>query len=244
MLSTVECYNAWSNTYDSDGNILQLLDDDAFNEIVQPYLNDNYQNSTIPICCELGCGTGRNTIKILNAGWSIIALDVSTSMITKAQQRVKQFQQQQQNSSISWIIHDLNSDNELSINDSSIDAIISTLVLEHIVSLNEFFKIIYRLLKKNNHSWAFISAMHPNMYQAGSQASFIDETTGQKLCGVSFDHSIEDIIETAAKSNLILIKYMEKGIENEEHANKLGYRAKKWIGINIHASFLFKIKNN
>ncbi len=100
-------------------------------------------------------------------------------------------------------------------------------------------------MKKNIHSWAFITTMHPNMYRAGSQAGFIiDQTTGDRLCGTSFDHSIEEIIETATKSNLILIKYFEKGVENEEHAKQLGSRAAKWIGINTYASFLFKIQNN
>ncbi len=70
MISTVECYDAWSDTYDSDGNILQLLDDAAFEEIAQPLL---HQNSATQICCELGCGTGRNTMKILNAGWSVVS---------------------------------------------------------------------------------------------------------------------------------------------------------------------------
>ncbi len=164
--------------------------------------------------------------------------------MAKAQEHVKQLQEPY-TSSVSWIIDDLNSNNELSIDDSSVDAVISTLVIEHIASLDRFFKTIYRILKKNNHSWAFITAMHPNMYQAGSQAGFIiDERTGEKLCGISYDHSIEHIIQTAAKTNLILRKYSEKGVENEEHANKLGSRAKKWIGINTHASFLFKIQNN
>ncbi len=157
--------------------------------------------------------------------------------MSKAQQRVKQLEEENK-SSVSWIIHDLNGDDELSINDSSVDAVISTLVIEHIASLDQFFKIIYRVLKKNNHSWAF-------MYQAGSQAGFIiDEKTGQKLCGISFDHSIENIIQAAERANLILIKYAEKEIKNEEHAKQLGPRAKKWIGVNIHASFLFKIQNN
>ncbi|CAF4001122.1 unnamed protein product [Rotaria sp. Silwood2] len=71
IISTVECYDAWSNTYDSDGNILQLLDDAAFDEIARPLLNSVNQHSTTQICCELGCGTGRNTTKMLNAGWSV-----------------------------------------------------------------------------------------------------------------------------------------------------------------------------
>ncbi|CAF1292754.1 unnamed protein product, partial [Rotaria sordida] len=71
IVSTVECYDAWSNTYDSDGNILQLLDNVAFEEIAQPLLNSINRDSTKQICCELGCGTGRNTTKILHTGWSI-----------------------------------------------------------------------------------------------------------------------------------------------------------------------------
>ena len=73
IVSTAECYDAWSNTYDSDGNILQLLDDIGFEEIAQPLLNSIDQDVRKPICCELGCGTGRNTKKILNAGWTVVS---------------------------------------------------------------------------------------------------------------------------------------------------------------------------
>ncbi len=73
IIPTVECYDAWSNTYDSDGNVLQLLDDTAFEEIAQPLLNSIHRDSIKQICCELGCGTGRNTIKVLQAGWSVVS---------------------------------------------------------------------------------------------------------------------------------------------------------------------------
>jgi len=73
ITSTTECYDAWANTYDSDGNILQLLDDNAFNEIARPLLNLNNENNSTQICCELGCGTGRNTIKVLEANWNVVS---------------------------------------------------------------------------------------------------------------------------------------------------------------------------
>ena len=173
-----------------------------------------------------------------------LAVDISTCMMTKAQERVKQLVDKRI-SFISWIIHDLNGNSELTVNDSSVDAVISTLMIEHIVSLNRFFKTVYRILKKNNDSWAFITTMHPDMYRAGSQAGFInDQATGDKLCGVSFDYSIKDVIEAATKSYLVLIKYAEKKVEDEKHAEKLGPRATKWIGVNIYASFLFKIQDS
>lgn len=82
ITSTVGCYDAWSSTYDSDGNILQLLDDVAFEEIVQPFLNSFHRDNTTPICCELGCGTGRNTIKILRSNWFVVSIKITTSVKT------------------------------------------------------------------------------------------------------------------------------------------------------------------
>lgn len=173
-----------------------------------------------------------------------IAVDLSTCMMAKAQENVKQLEEHRAGS-VSWIIHDLNCNNELSVGDSSVDAVISTLVIEHITSLDQFFKTIYRILKKHHHSWAFITAMHPNMYKSGSQAGFItNDTTGDRLCGISFDHSIKHIVEAANRTNLTLVEYVEKGVENDDHASSLGIRAKKWIGTNIHTSFLFKVQNN
>ena len=137
-------------------------------------------------------------------------MDVSTCMMSKGQERVEQLEQLS-GLSVSWIIHDLNKNDQLSIDDSSVDAVISTLVIEHIVSPDRFFQTIYRILKKTDYSWAFITAMHPNMYQAGSQAGFIiDKITGDKLCGISFDHSIEHIIETARKRNFNINKIFRK----------------------------------
>lgn len=163
-------------------------------------------------------------------------------MMAKAQHRVQQ-RAEGHSSAISWLIYDLNGDNDLPIRDSSVNAVISTLVVEHIASLERYFQIIHRLLQKTKDSWAFITAMHPNMYQAGSQAGFVDKTTGRKLCGVSFDHSIDDITQAATSAGLALTQYSERAVESEEHADTLGSRAKKWIGTNIHASLLFQLRN-
>lgn len=83
IVTTVECYDAWSHTYDSDGNILQLIDDVAFEEIAQPLLSSSFQNhDTKKICCELGCGTGRNTKKILGADWFVVSIEFNRNTKT------------------------------------------------------------------------------------------------------------------------------------------------------------------
>ena len=71
FLSTVECYDAWSATYDVDGNVLQFLDDLAFEALAETRLNDRLSPGRL--CCELGCGTGRNTTKVINAGWRVVS---------------------------------------------------------------------------------------------------------------------------------------------------------------------------
>ena len=74
ILPTVTCYDAWSSTYDSDDNVLQMLDDVAFAEIAEPLINISIGESTgMRHCCELGCGTGRNTVKLIDAYWSVVS---------------------------------------------------------------------------------------------------------------------------------------------------------------------------
>lgn len=83
ILSTVACYDAWSHTYDSDGNVLQLLDDVAFEEVAQRLFNCPRGRASANVCCELGCGTGRNTVKILDAGWSVVSINQSDRLYAR-----------------------------------------------------------------------------------------------------------------------------------------------------------------
>lgn len=160
----------------------------------------------------------------------------------KAEERVEKCQRNGR-PSIKWLMHDLNGEKELPVKDSSVDAVISTLLVEHIVSLDRFFTTIYRILKKTRESWAFVSAMHPDMYKAGSQAAFSSERTkGEKFCGFSFDYSVEEIVEAANRSNLMVESSEEKTIESENPLEEFGVRAKKWLGVKIHLSFVFRLK--
>lgn len=162
----------------------------------------------------------------------------------KAKERIKNYDQEK-SSSVLWLIHDLNSTNKLPVSDSTCDAVLSTLLIEHIESLDEFFQTVYRILKKSSNSWVFITAMHPNMYRAGSQAGFsMDPASSEKVCGVSFDHSIENIVQAAKKSHFVPINVLEKGIPTHGDAKDFGSRAMKWIGMNIHVSFLFRIDHS
>ncbi|RDL41575.1 uncharacterized protein BP5553_01554 [Venustampulla echinocandica] len=65
-VSTAELYNRWAKVYDTDGNILQAVDD----SLVPGLLSKAFAlvGSSSPagiVVTELGCGTCRNTVKLL-----------------------------------------------------------------------------------------------------------------------------------------------------------------------------------
>ncbi|KAF7712120.1 Methyltransf_23 domain-containing protein [Penicillium ucsense] len=73
-LETVEAYDKWAEVYDTDGNFLQRLDTmemkrllPRFLECVYARFHDQPTRSERMVLLDLGCGTGRNTIQLLNA---------------------------------------------------------------------------------------------------------------------------------------------------------------------------------
>ncbi|RAL68515.1 hypothetical protein DID88_007243 [Monilinia fructigena] len=88
-VSTSLLYNRWAATYDTDRNPLQILD----SALILPLLSTL---SSLPpgaqngmTITELGCGTGRNTIRLLTPPLakrisSIHALDLSPAMLELA----------------------------------------------------------------------------------------------------------------------------------------------------------------
>ena len=84
-----ELYNRWANVYDTDGNILQAIDETLLPALLSLAHNSLSTSTSQPIIIiELGCGTGRNTVKLLDPALSggnkveeIYALDFSPGML-------------------------------------------------------------------------------------------------------------------------------------------------------------------
>lgn len=107
------------------------------------------------------------------------------------------------------------------------DAVISTLVLEHI-PLEAFFSVAAALLVMGGH--LLVTNMHAEM-GARSQAGFVDIDSGEKVRPVSHAHSIEDVLRQAARCGFRVVGEVREGTVEGGMVERIGKRAEKWVGV-------------
>ncbi|KAL8907458.1 MAG: hypothetical protein Q9171_005844 [Xanthocarpia ochracea] len=230
---TVEAYDQWAATYDSDGNFLQALDTIMMDQII-PYLFDVLPPA--PKLVELGCGTGRNTVRLQGVpGARIWGIDNSHGMLEQAKGRCRSMRESLPDAARAetqeFALLDILSFQETESAwhpMENADAIVSTLVLEHI-PLNQFFMVCSKLVKTGGH--VLCTNMHPDM-GAISQAGFVDPATGSKIRPLSYAHTVREFVTCASSWDFSLLwGPVERKVE-ENDLVKLGDRGRKWVGIN------------
>ncbi len=181
-LPTTEAYGRWAATYDHDSNPLQALDDIELTKLIPHLLS--LLPATGARLVDLGCGTGRNTLKLLAASnvRSILCLDASAEMLAEFTSKIRltnpgphfgpvpeSTPRQSRGPEISWQVYDLLTDPDGSkIASIQADGVFSTLVLEH-VPLNAFFRAVEKMLRPGG--LCLLTNMHPDM-GARTQAGF------------------------------------------------------------------------
>jgi SAM-dependent methyltransferase len=242
-----ELYNRWANVYDTDGNILQAIDETLLPALLSLAHNSLSTSTSQPIIIiELGCGTGRNTVKLLdptllsggNKVKEIYALDFSPGMLEVARKRCSDLL-----SSSPTTASDLNFLEFDALSPSSApavtqlhgkaDLVLSTLVLEHL-PIDIFFSTLASFLKPSGGGYAVVTNMHAEMGRRG-QAGFVDVETGIKVRGTSFNYEVEEVVEEGRKWGFELVGEMgERAVREEDlEAGLLGERGRKWIGTKV-----------
>lgn len=244
-LPTLEAYDKWAEVYDSDSNALQALDDEKVFHLLPQLLGllPASSDKTLRVI-DLGCGTGRNTLKLLGIpGAEIYGLDLSPKMLDIAKKRCiaawNSLPPEKRAISVNFWTHDVldaNSYTKLELRPQTVDIVISTLVVEHI-PLATFFQAVDKLLVPGG--LVLITNMHSEM-GARSQAGFKDPVTGEKVRPVSYNHSLNDLVEAgkAAGYRLVGDSVLECRVD-EELAKRLGPRAEKWIGVKMWMGGIF-----
>ena len=115
-------YDRWALVYDHDANPLPALEG--------PHVRAALEGVRGLEIVDLGCGTGRHTAWLAEAGARVTALDFSEGMLARARLKVSA-------ATARFLVHDLHE--PLPLGDASFDAAVSGLVLEHLRDLRAFF---------------------------------------------------------------------------------------------------------
>ncbi|KAI0869228.1 putative methyltransferase [Hypoxylon argillaceum] len=246
-LPTNEAYDKWAKVYDSDGNFLQALDDLELKTLFPRFIASITSPKPWRVV-DLGCGTGRNTALLLGLPESeIIALDSSKGMLEVAKTRLNQ-----SNSALDITAAQPNLRLEIfdmlattappaSVAPHTINAIISTLVVEH-TPLPTFFGHVAQLLRPGG--VLLLTNMHSEMGGI-SQAGFVDAATGEKIRPTSYAHTVEDVVLEARKHGLEVetgedgTGVLERAVD-EGMVGKLGLRSGKWVGVMCWFGAIFR----
>ncbi|KAJ5553441.1 hypothetical protein N7494_002819 [Penicillium frequentans] len=267
-VGTVEAYDKWAEVYDTDGNFLQKLDTIEMRGLLPRFLehvNTQFQTQASdqqPKIVDLGCGTGRNTIQLLNAistqqkspvaftaQVEVVGVDASPGMLEVARNAIRSATGTNgPNVPVSLDVFDLLNpvpDTMLptSLQGFGADGVISTLVLEHL-PLKEFFENASAIMKSG--AYFLVTNMHAEM-GAISQAGFTDPQTGVKIRPTSYCHSIPEVLDAAKAAGFQVTDLVEGGdagflerAVDENLGEVLGARAKKWVGVKVWFGVCFK----
>lgn len=196
ILPTQEGYDRWAEIYDDEDNALIAIE--------EPLLDGLLGDITGLDVIDVGCGTGRQTFRMLAAGANITAVDFSQGMLDKARQKPDA-------DKIKFIVHDLAK--PLPFPDASFDRVVCPLVLDHIHDLDPLFAEFARLCRPT--SFACLSIMHPAMMLRGVQARFTDPETGKKTYPESAPNEISHYVLAAVRAGLTIDHMSEHAIDDE-----------------------------
>jgi ubiquinone/menaquinone biosynthesis C-methylase UbiE len=212
LLPTREGYDRWATIYDVDDNPLIALE--------QPRVDSLLGDVRGLRVVDIGCGTGRHTVRLLRAGALVTAIDFSEEMLNRAQCKVEPSQRLD----VQFVQHDLAQ--PLPLESASVDRVLCGLVLDHIPGLDLLFGEMRRICKLDGA--VVISVMHPAMMLKGVQARFTDPQTGRETRPVSCPHQISDYVMAAARTGL-RIDHISEHLVDPALADKCP-RAQKHLG--------------
>lgn len=185
-----DAYDHWSASYDTDINATRDLDAAVLRRA--PLLLAQMR------VLELGCGTGKNTEWLAHEAAYVTALDFSPSMLARARDRITA-------QNVKFVAHDVR--NTWPIETATVDVVVGNLVLEHVEKLAPVFAEAARVLTPGGHF--FLCELHPYRQLRGSQAHFIDPSSGNTIAVNAYRHTTSQYVNAAITASLALVELGE-----------------------------------
>jgi len=250
---TDQLYERWASTYDTDGNVLQAVDDVQLHRLLPEFVRLTCTSKDSAAIApgalkvlDLGCGTGRNMLKLLQADWyvdvDLVGWDGSQAMLGVAKAKCEAVSSTSKHKvSLELGVRDLGSVGSVpGLYTNFFDGLISTLVLEHIPA-DTFFTIVSKVLKPGSH--ALITNMHQDLgalSRAGSKTA-----SGERFKATSYIYTAQDVVRAADDAGLELVgelvegtvdsKLIDGGVVDGVKVEKgtVTERARKYVGTTV-----------
>ncbi len=152
-------YTLWADCYDTDGNPLIALEGPA----MAAWFGELRGRRAL----DLGCGTGRHTRGLVEAGAAVVAADPTPAMLGRARAKLA-------GRGIGWLRLAL--PGPLPFADATFALTVLGLVAEHVGDLDASLAEVARVLEPGGR--CLLSALHPDRTAEGQSARFIDPETG------------------------------------------------------------------
>jgi malonyl-CoA O-methyltransferase len=144
---------------------------------------------------DLGCGTGRHTLALVEAKAIVVAVDQSPAMLALARAKLRGHQ-------VHWVRHGL--PEPLPFPPNAFHAVVLGLVAEHVKDLAALLAESARVLRPGGR--LILTALHEDRTSQGMQARFIDPVTGLRKPIVTYHRTIAEYLEAAARVDLALVE--------------------------------------
>lgn len=185
VVGTRTGYDRWAEVYDDEDNPLVLLEERHIGGLIG-------EVSGLKVA-DIGCGTGRHTLRLAAAGADVTAVDFSEAMLNRARAKPGA-------GSVNFVCHDLTQ--RLPLESAAFDRAFCFLVLDHIPDPIKFFAELRRICCPQG--FVMVSVMHPAMSLRGAHARFIDPTSGRRISPESHSHQMSDYLTAAVRAGLRL----------------------------------------
>jgi len=186
-LPVLEGYAAWAPLYDDDGNPLTAIEGPTLQGWFGPIEGRRV--------LDLGCGTGRHTLALVQAGARVSALDGSSEMLDLARAKLQGYP-------VDWLSFEL--PGTLPFPDAEFDLVVLALIAEHLDDLGGVLTEAARVTRPGGR--CLLSALHPDRTAAGQRARFIDPSTGERRHIATIHRSPDEYLVTAETAGWLLIE--------------------------------------
>jgi ubiquinone/menaquinone biosynthesis C-methylase UbiE len=193
-MSIKESYNSWADQYDTNNNKTRDVESIALRKVLSGIEFDN--------CLEVGCGTGKNTIWLMEKASNVLAIDFSEEMLKKAKEKIS-------SSKVEFKQVDITQ--PWPLDNTVYDLVSFSLVLEHIANLDHVFSEACKVLKKGG--YLYVGELHPFKQYSGSKAKF-DTVSGTQVLEC-FTHHVSDFIQIA-KANHLSVADLDEHFDDDD----------------------------